>query len=311
MKSRPLNVSEKHRGDLRQMIGERVATYGRMIRFSHSIFALPFAYAAVAMASLNHAVSLWDILWILGAMVSARSAAMGFNRLVDAGMDARNPRTANRELPRGAISVAATTVLVIISSALFILFASRLGPLALKLAPLALAYICLYSFTKRFTWACHLFLGVGIGIAPMGAWIGVTGGVSPVAVLLWIIVTLWVAGFDIVYACLDYEHDLEKGIHSIPAKVGIRKGLLTAKLFHVAALLLMVVVFLISSMHFVYLVGLVVIAGVFIYQHSLVKPDDLSQVVRASLDLNGIVSTCYFGVTLTAVILIKMGVGIG
>lgn len=291
-------------------VGERVITYGRMIRFSHSVFALPFAYAAVALAALNHTVTVSDILWILMAMVSARSAAMGFNRLVDREMDADNPRTANRELPRGAISMSATTTFVVISSAMFILAASQLHQLAFKLAPLALAYILLYSFTKRFTWACNLLLGVAIGIAPIGAWIAVTGHWSLVAVLLWVTVSLWVAGFDIIYACLDYEFDTRHGIYSIPAWLGLERALQVAKLLHVAALVLMVMVFFVVSLHYIYLLGLVVISCVFVYQHSLVKPDDLSQVERASLDLNGIVSSCYFAVTLVSVILVKLGVGL-
>jgi 4-hydroxybenzoate polyprenyltransferase len=290
-------------------VSERVVTYGRMIRFSHSVFALPFAYAAVALASLDHEIVVSDLLWILVAMVSARSAAMGFNRLVDREIDARNPRTASRELPRGAISVSATILFVVISSAVFIFTAGKLNGLALKLAPFALFYILFYSYTKRFTWACNLLLGAAIGMAPIGAWIAVTARLSPVAVLLWVIVTLWVAGFDVVYACLDYEHDIRHGIHSIPAKWGLDRALRTAKALHAAALALMTAIFFVVSLHYVYLLGLVGISSVFVYQHSLVKSDDLSQAGRASLDLNGIVSVSYFVVTFFSVVLVKYGVG--
>jgi len=290
-------------------VGGRVIVYGKMIRFSHSVFALPFAYAAVAIASLEHEVTVKSILWILVAMVSARSAAMGFNRLVDRELDAANPRTAVRELPRGVISVAATIIFLLISSALFILAASRLNGLALKLAPFALAYVLLYSYTKRFTWACHLFLGAAIGIAPVAGWIGVTGEWSPVGLVLWVLVALWVAGFDIIYGCLDYDFDVDHGVHSVPVKVGLERALRLAKALHVFAIILMIAVFFLAPLHYVYLMGVAVIGCVFAYQHSLVKPNDLSQAGRASLDLNGIVSLSYFGITLLSVLLVKWGVG--
>lgn len=298
------------RGVFREMgLGGKLITYSRMIRFSHSIFALPFAYAAVALAALDHSVTTGTMLWILAAMVSARSAAMGFNRLVDKDLDARNPRTSGRELPRGVISSSATATFVVISSAIFILSAGKLNGLAFKLAPFALGYTFFYSFTKRFTWACNILLGVAIGMAPIGSWIAVTGQWSLVAVLLWVIVTLWVAGFDIIYACLDYEFDTSSGIRSIPAKIGLRGALRVAKLLHLLAMALMVGVFLAVPLHYIYLLGLLAIGCVLAYQHSLVRPNDLSQAGKASLDFNGIVSSCYFAITLLSVMLVRWGVG--
>lgn len=271
-----------------------VTTYGRMIKFSHSIFALPFALSGAALAAAQSGISGLQIVWIVVAMVGARSAAMGFNRLVDRRIDADNPRTAQRELPSGQVAPGAVVALVVLSSAGLLLAAWQLNPLCLYLAPLVLAVLFFYSLTKRFTWASHLVLGLSLGGAPLGAWIAVTGGIALTPLLLCASVLTWVAGFDIIYACQDRDYDVQVGLHSIPARFGLERALHIARLLHVVAVVLMVLIGLHANMGWVYGIGVLVIASLLVWEHRLVRPDDLARVNMAFLNLNAIISVVYF-----------------
>ena len=271
----------------------RTAAYGRMIRFSHSVFALPFALASASLAARASGTTARQVLWIVVAMVSARSAAMGFNRLVDRAIDARNPRTASRELPAGVLSAREVVLFVAVSTAVFVLAAAMLNPLCLALSPVALAIVFGYSYTKRFTAASHLVLGLSLAVAPVGAWLAITGRFHPVPLVLGGAVLLWVAGFDTIYACQDASFDRAAGLHSIPARLGVPRALVLARGMHVAALALLASIFWLAPLHPVYLAGVAGVAAILAWEHTLVRPDDLSRVMQA-FDLNGWVSLGYF-----------------
>ena len=273
---------------------DRVVTYGRMIKFGHSIFALPFAFSGTALAAAQYGVTPEQILWIVVAMVGARSAAMGFNRLVDREMDAQNPRTANRELPRGVISPGAVMLFVAVSSVVLVFAAYRLNPLCFILSPVALGIVFLYSYSKRFTWATQLFLGLSLALAPIGAWIAVTGQLDVAILLLGAAVLFWVAGFDVIYACMDAEFDRQHGVDSIPQRFGIGSALWIARMLHVFAFGLMLAVGAAFEMGTIYFTGVFVVAGLLIYEHYLVRRRDMSRAGMASLTMNGVVSVVYF-----------------
>ena len=278
----------------------RAVLYGRMIKFSHSVFALPFALASAALAARE--CFRWAQLgWIVVAMVGARSAAMGFNRLADHAIDARNPRTAGRELPRGVLDRREVWALVLISAAALVLAAAMLGPLCLALSPVALAIVFGYSYTKRFTALSHVVLGLALAVAPVGAWLAIRGTFSPIAVVLGLAVVAWVAGFDTIYSCQDADFDRQAGLHSLPARIGVRRALLAARAFHVAAIGFLAAVYPLAKIHPIYLVGVAGIAALLAYEHSLVKADDLSRVDAAFFTLNGWVSVGYLAVTLAAI----------
>jgi len=277
----------------------RIVAYGRMIRFPHSIFALPFALASVVLAAGRRFPST-EIVWILVAMVGARSAAMGFNRLADHATDARNPRTAARELPRGVLSRREVWAFVLLSAAALVLAAWRLNPLCLALSPVALLIVFGYSYTKRFTALSHLVLGLALGVAPVGAWIAIRGRIDVAPVLLGFAVLSWTAGFDIIYACQDVEFDRREGLYSIPARLGIRRALVVSRLLHVVTVALLAAVYALGGLHPLYLVGVSAVAGLLAYEHSLVRGEDLSRVDAAFFTVNGWVSIAYFGVTLAA-----------
>lgn len=272
----------------------RIHTFGRMIKFSHSIFALPFALAGATLASVEKGISREQVLWIIMAMVAARSAAMGFNRLVDRDVDALNPRTRNRELPQGVIAPGSVALFVIVAAAAFLFASYRLNPLCLLLAPVALAVILSYSYFKRFTWASHFFLGLALGIAPMGAWIAVTGSIRPEPLLLTVAVLTWVAGFDIIYACQDYAFDTQSGLFSIPQRIGVRNALIVARLLHVVTIAALLAIKWVFGLHLIYLTGVLVVTAILIYEHSLVRHDDLSRVNLAFFTTNGVISVVYF-----------------
>ncbi len=265
-----------------------------MIKLSHSVFALPFAMAGVALAARGQGIEGQQLVWIVIAMVSARSAAMGFNRLADRVMDGKNPRTWDRALPRGRIAPRAVAVIVGACCALFVFSAYQLNELCLKLSPLALLVILSYSYFKRFTWATHLVLGLALGIAPVGAWIAVTGAIDPAMLWLAAAVLTWVAGFDIIYACQDYEFDVAQGVHSIPRRFGIRPALLAARLLHAATVVFLLAVHQVFDLHALYLCGTVMATGMLVYEHTLVRPDDLSKIDVAFFNTNGLVSVVYF-----------------
>jgi 4-hydroxybenzoate polyprenyltransferase len=277
----------------------RTVAYGRMIRFSHSVFALPFALASASLAANVAGVTGRQVLWIVVAMVAARSAAMGFNRLVDRAIDARNPRTAARELPTGALAAREVGLFVAISAAAFVLAAAMLNPLCLALSPIALAIVLGYSYTKRFTAASHLVLGLSLAVAPVGAWLAIAGRFDPVPLVLAGAVLLWVAGFDTIYACQDAEFDRAAGLHSIPARLGVPRALVLSRAMHVVAVALLAALYGLAPLHPVYLAGVAVIAGLLAWEHTLVRASDLSRVMQA-FNLNGWVSLGYLAFTAAA-----------
>jgi 4-hydroxybenzoate polyprenyltransferase len=278
---------------------EKAFAYGRMIRFSHSVFALPFAMTSAVLAARAGGVLSRQILWIVVAMVAARSAAMGFNRLADQAIDTRNPRTASRELPRGVLSRGEAWVFVAISTVVFVLAAALLNPLCLALSPVALLIVFGYSYSKRFTAASQLVLGLSLAVAPVGAWLAIRGRFQGVPLMLGAAVVLWVAGFDTIYACQDAEFDRREGLHSIPARLGVARALLLARALHVGAILLLVSLFPLAPLHPLYLAGVAVVAALLAWEHTLVRPDDLSRVMQA-FNLNGWVSLGYFAFTAAA-----------
>jgi len=269
-----------------------------MIKFEHSVFALPFAMTGALLAfreSGFNETGLWrKLLWIAVAMVGARSAAMAFNRLVDSDIDARNPRTRTRHIPAGILSRGFAWVFVVATSAVFFLAAWALNPLCLRLAPLALAIVFFYSFTKRFTSFAHLVLGFSLGIAPAAAWIAVRGSLDPRILWLTAAVTFWTAGFDIIYSCQDYDFDCEEGLFSVPRFLGVGPALLLARILHL--LMIGSLLMLVSALHLgaLALAGVAAIVALLAYEHSLVKAHDLSRVNAAFFTMNGYVSVLFF-----------------
>jgi 4-hydroxybenzoate polyprenyltransferase len=280
----------------------RAATYARMIKLSHSVFALPFAMAAAVLAA-GGAPALRQVVWIVVAMVGARSAAMGFNRLADQQLDARNPRTAGRELPAGLLSRREVWAFVASSAAALITAAAMLNPLCLALSPVALAIVFGYSYTKRFTAFSHGFLGLALAIAPVGAWLAIRGSFAWPPVVLGLAVLLWVAGFDTIYACQDAAHDRAAGLRSLPARWGIGTALVAARALHAGAVVLLAALFALVPLHPIYLAGIAAVAGLLAYEHSLVRHDDLSRVNAAFFTVNGWISVGYFAFTLAALLL--------
>ena len=264
-----------------------------MIKWEHSVFALPFALCG-AMLAAGGLPTAHQLLWICVAMISARSAAMAFNRLADASIDAANPRTSARALPSGHLSPTFVATFVVISSAIFVLAASQLNRLALWLSPVALAVLLLYSYTKRFTRWSHLLLGFALGIAPAAAWIAVRGSLDPRTLLLTAAVTFWVGGFDVLYACQDFDFDRQSGLYSIPRFVGIRGALWVARGFHLVMVGLLVALLAVFGMGKLAACGVLVVILLLLYEHSLVKADDLSKLNAAFFTMNGVISVLFF-----------------
>ncbi|HZW93851.1 MAG TPA: UbiA-like polyprenyltransferase [Candidatus Eremiobacteraceae bacterium] len=263
-----------------------------MIKWEHSIFALPFALCGAMLAASGLPTG-HQLFWIVVAMLAARSAAMAFNRLADAAIDAANPRTRTRALPAGQLSPAFVATFVIVSCAIFIVAASQLNRLTLWLSPVALAVLLLYSYTKRFTRWSHLVLGFALGIAPSAAWIAVRGSLDPRILLLTAAVTFWVAGFDVLYACQDFQFDRDAGLHSIPRYLGIRGALWVARVFHVVMLLLLIALLPAFSLGKLAIAGVGAVTLLLLYEHSLVKPDDLSRLNAAFFTMNGVISVVF------------------
>ena len=264
-----------------------------MIKWEHSVFALPFALCGAMLAARGLPQS-WQLAWIVVAMVAARSAAMAFNRLADADLDAANPRTAARALPAGTLSRRFVGTFVVVSAAVLVIAASQLNRLALYLSPVALAILLLYSYTKRFTRWSHLVLGFALGAAPAAAWIAVRGALDPRILILTAAVTFWVGGFDVLYACQDYEFDRRAGLHSIPRHLGIRGALLAARLLHGLMLALLVVLVLVFHLGAIAVTGVGAVALLLAYEHSLVRADDLSKLNAAFFAMNGVISVVFF-----------------
>jgi len=274
-----------------------------MIKVEHSVFALPFALTG-AMLAVQGWPSWRQVFWIVLAMVSARSAAMTFNRIADREFDARNPRTQKRALPAGHLTLRFAVAFTVVSSALLVLAAWELNPLAFKLSPVALALLLLYSFTKRFTLLSHIVLGMCLGLSPVAAWIALRGDVSWNAVLLGIAVTLWVAGFDLIYACQDVDFDRAANLHSVPKRFGIGAALYASVALHVLMLGLLVIVAQMSGLGWIAMAGLVAVAALLAYEHLLVKPSDLSRLNAAFFTINGYISVLFF-LTWAAAILVR------
>jgi 4-hydroxybenzoate polyprenyltransferase len=277
-----------------------IRRYLSFIRFSHSVFALPFALVGALLAARIAPVGWRQVLWIVVAMVAARSAAMGFNRLVDVEFDARNPRTAMRELPQGLITRPAATLFVAIASIVFVIAAGQLSTLCLALSPAALAIVFWYSLAKRYTAYTQAFLGLAMAVAPVGGWLaaGGRGGWEPW--LLGLAIGLWVGGFDVLYACQDLDFDRAHGLRSIPVRFGLHRAVLISRVMHVLTVLCMLLVGYVAGLGPFYAAGVALVAALLAYEQSLVAPDDLSQVKRA-FDLNGYVGILYLATTAAAI----------
>jgi 4-hydroxybenzoate polyprenyltransferase len=275
-------------------------TYLSLVRFSHSVFALPFALTGALLAARTHPVGWATVGWIVVAMVAARSAAMGFNRLVDAAWDARNPRTAMREIPTGRVSKRQAMLFILVSSVVFVIAAGQLSTLCLVLSPVALAIVFWYSLAKRYTAWTQAYLGLAMAVAPVGGWLAAGGREGLEPWLLALAIGLWVGGFDILYACQDLEFDRGHGLHSIPVRYGVPRSLWLSRLAHAAAVACLAAVALVAPLGPVYLAGVAIVGVLLVYEQSLVSAADLSQVKRA-FDLNGYVGLLYFATTAVAV----------
>jgi 4-hydroxybenzoate polyprenyltransferase len=277
-----------------QTFWQKFKTTLAMIKFEHTLFALPFAFLGAVLAA-NGLPSAWQILWITVAMFGARSAAMTFNRLIDRRFDAANPRTAQRELPSGKLSAKFAWAFFITSVALFLLAAYLLNWLTFVLSPVALLSILGYSYAKRFTSLAHLILGWSLAISPTAAWIAVRGTIdSGTPLLLSLLVMMWTAGFDVLYACQDYDYDKKAGLRSIPARFGIKNSLMIARLFHAQAFFVLILLYLVTDLGWLALTGVLAVGALMIYQHTLVKANDLSRMNAAFFTTNAFVSVILF-----------------
>ena len=278
---------------------DRLSSYASLIRFSHTIFALPFAFASLALAWPSHPLTLRVFLWVVVAMVGARSAAMGFNRLVDRKFDALNPRTRAWELPQGKVRVWEAVVLTALASLVFIYAAYQLNPICFILSPVALAIVFFYSLTKRFTWTSHLFLGLALSLAPMGAWLAVAE--PPIALhelkapfFLGMAVVFWLAGFDIIYSLQDREFDQKQGLFSVPVRFGVAGALRLSSFCHFCTVIALALVGRTAQMGIIYWLGLAAVSAILFWEHRIVTPNDLSRINKAFFDFNAYVSIGYF-----------------
>mgnify|MGYP001401581992 CR=1 FL=1 len=291
----------------------RLLDYSRLIRFSHTIFALPFALSSLTLAWPKHPVTLRSFLWILVALVGARSAAMAFNRAVDRNFDALNPRTRMWEIPQGRVTTRETAILTVVASVIFVIAAYQLSWICFLLSPVALGIAFFYSLTKRFTWTAHLFLGLALSIAPIGAWLAVAGSeikiqelITPL--LLGLAVLFWLAGFDVIYSLQDREFDRQQGLHSIPVRFGVTVALRLSSFFHTLTAGFLMLVGLTAELGVIYWFGFAAVAMVLLWEHRIVKPTNLSRINRAFFDFNAYVSVGYFIATL-ADLLVATGMG--
>ena len=286
--------------------GNKLKTTLEMIKFEHTLFALPFAFLGAILAA-DGLPGVWQILWITVAMFGARSAAMTFNRIIDRKYDAENPRTASREIPSGKLSINFAWAFFIVSVALFEFAAYSLNWLTFVLSPVALISILGYSYAKRFTSFAHLILGWSLAISPTAAWIAVRGAIDDeIPLLLSLLVMMWTAGFDVLYACQDYEFDKRAGLRSIPARFGIANSLKIARLFHVQAFIVLLILYFATGLGWLALIGVALVGALMIYQHTLVKPNDLSRMNHAFFTTNAFVSVILFITFGGAVFLAKL-----
>ncbi|MDQ6872031.1 MAG: putative 4-hydroxybenzoate polyprenyltransferase [Gemmatimonadota bacterium] len=276
--------------------------HANLVRLPHTIFALPFALVGVVLASYVAPITIGDVVWVVIAFTSARFAAMGFNRIVDREIDARNPRTKSREIPSGTMSVREASVAVVIASLLFLAAAWQLNALCLMLAPLALAWVLFYSYTKRFTRWSHMVLGIGLSIAPVGGYLAITGHWSDpwwMLIALAVAVATWVGGFDILYALQDVSFDRENGLYSVPSTFGERNALGIARVLHVTTVVGLALAGIGAGAGMLYFVGVVVAAALLLYEHSLVRADDFSRLDAAFFTMNGVISIVFLGFVFT------------
>jgi 4-hydroxybenzoate polyprenyltransferase len=290
----------------------RMIRYANFVKLPHTVFALPFALVGATLASYHGRVTWAMVGWIVVAFTSARFAAMGFNRIVDRDVDARNPRTAMREIPSGALGVREATVAVIAASALFIWSSWRLNPLCGMLSPLALGWVLFYSYTKRFTRWSHLVLGAGLSIAPVGGYLAVTGSwPSPwwMPLVLSLAVTTWVAGFDVLYALQDTDFDRRNGLHSIPATLGERRAILLSRAMHLITVSSLAIVGVATAGGLLYFVGVAIAAVLLAWEHRLVRPGDLSRLDAAFFTMNGVISIAFFLCVLAERAVVALGWG--
>lgn len=278
---------------------KRVKIILDMIKFPHTVFALPFAFTGAILAA--NGLPAWDkVLWITLAMVGARSGAMGMNRLLDAEIDAKNPRTKTRAIPAGLLTKAQVGIFSMASFALLVFSSYKLNVLCLKLSPVAIAVVTFYSLTKRLTWASHLFLGLALGLAPVGAWIAIRGSVEMSIIVLAGAVLTWVAGFDILYALQDLDFDRSEGLHSIPRYLGVNGSLWAARVLHAASLGGLLYIYAPLGLGHIYLLGMAAVAGMLIYEHMLIRGGDLSKLDAAFFNMNGYISLTVFASTAAA-----------
>lgn len=269
---------------------EKLKTTLAMIKFEHTLFALPFAFLGAILAA-NGLPTWWQLLWITVAMFGARSAAMTFNRIVDRDIDAKNPRTANRELPSGKLSVGFAWVFLYVSIGVFLLASYSLNWLTFALSPIALIFVLGYSYAKRLTAFAHIILGIALAISPSAAWIAVRGTLNDeIPILLSVLVLMWTAGFDVLYACQDFEFDRKAGLRSIPARFGIKNSLWIARVFHFQAFIVLVLLYLVTGLGWLALAGVIAVGALLVYQHTLVKANDLSKMNAAFFTTNAFVS---------------------
>jgi 4-hydroxybenzoate polyprenyltransferase len=268
------------------------ARYARLVKIEHTVFALPFAYVGAFLA-VGKSPTGHDLVWITLAMVGARSLAMALNRLVDAGIDARNPRTAGRELPSGQLSVVQVVLFCAASLALFLAAVFQLAPKTHYLWPIPVVMFVVYPYLKRFTWLCHLWLGVADGLAPVGAWVAITNHLPWQAWMLGAAVALWVAGFDFFYALFDVDIDRTEGLHSIATRFGVRGAFAAARIAHIATVVCLIVAGLGLSVGVLYWVGVVVVGVLLVYEHALVRPGDLRRLDAAFFTMNGVISVAF------------------
>ncbi|HLB25997.1 MAG TPA: UbiA-like polyprenyltransferase [Nitrospirota bacterium] len=271
-----------------------------MIKFPHTVFALPFAFTAAVLAA--DGLPTWgQALWITLAMVGARSGAMGMNRLLDADIDARNPRTMTRAIPAGLLTKAQVLAFSLASFALLVYAAYRLNPLCLKLSPVAIVVVTSYSLTKRFTWACHIFLGLALALAPLGAWAAIRGTIETPVIVLAASVLTWVAGFDILYALQDIEFDTTEGLHSIPRYLGVNGSLMAARALHALTVAGLIYIAAPLGLNFIYVAGVAAVAAMLVYEHMLIRGGDLSKLDAAFFNMNGYISLTVLAFTAAAV----------
>ncbi|WP_438445602.1 UbiA-like polyprenyltransferase [Gorillibacterium sp. sgz5001074] len=283
----------------------KVKIFLEMIKFEHTLFALPFAYMGAVLGSVvvfGHLPSWAQIGWVSLAMVGARTAAMSLNRLIDKAIDAKNPRTKNRAIPAGLLNTAEMIVFIAVSFLLLFWATSQLSSLSMKLLPIAVFFLVFYSYTKRFTWLCHVILGMTIALAPLGGWVAITGKIDLVSLVFYIAVASWTAGFDVIYACQDEDYDRKEGLYSIPSRFGVAAALRIARGMHIVTALGLGALYFMTDLSWWYFAGLVIAYALMVKEHRLVKPNDLSKLNTAFFTMNGVLSVVMFAFTLLDVV---------